>query len=155
MTADDAVVLDILRRCMVARIATLSRSGRPSVNPLYFIYLHGKIWLGTPEWTLAARNVKANPRVSVLFNVEQDPGDRRVLRISGQARVRTDIEAQRSYNPRVARKYVLTPSGIINWLTHPRQLWMRRYYTAQSAQKGVAGVIEVTPELIELVTNHR
>ena len=70
MTADDPVVLDILRRSMVARIATLSRSGRPSVNPLYFIYLNGKIWLGTPEWTLAARNVKADPRVSVLFNVE-------------------------------------------------------------------------------------
>ena len=153
MTADDPVVLDILRRSMVARIATLSRSGRPSVNPLYFIFLNGKIWLGTPEWTLAARNVKADPRVSVLFNVEQDPGDRRVLRISGQARVRTDTDAQRSYNPCVVRKYILTPGGIYNWLTHPRQLWLRRYYTAQSAQKGLAGVIEVTPELIELLTD--
>ena len=153
MTADDPVVLDILRRSMVARIATLSRSGRPSVNPLYFIFLNGKIWLGTPEWTLAARNIKADPRVSVLFNVEQDPGDRRVLRISGQARVRTDTEALRSYNPRVVRKYILTPGGIYNWLTPPRQLWLRRYYTAQSAQKGLAGVIEVTPELIELLTD--
>ena len=154
MTVNDPVVLDILRRSMVARIATLSRGGRPSVNPLYFIFLNGKIWLGTPEWTLAARNVKADPRVSVLFNVEQDPGDRRVLRISGQARVRTDPEAQRSYNPRVVRKYVLTPGGIYNWLTHPRQLWLRRYYTAQSAQKGLAAVIEVTPERIEILNDH-
>jgi general stress protein 26 len=152
MSVEDAVVLDILRRSMVARIATLSRSGRPSVNPLYFIYFNSKIWLGTPEWTLAARNVKADPRVSMLFNVEQDPGDRRVLRVSGQARVRTDSEALRSYNPRVARKYILTRGGITNWLTHPRQLWLRRYYTAQSAQKGLAGVIEVTPEKIELLT---
>ncbi len=154
MIADDPVVLDILRWSMVARIATLSRSGRPSVNPLYFIYLNGKIWLGTPAWTLAARNVKANSRVSVLFNVEQDPGDYRVLRISGQARVRTDREATRSYNPRVARKYILTRGGIYNWLTHPRQLWLRRYYTAQSAQKGLASVIEVTPEQIELITDN-
>ena len=153
MRADDPVVLDILRRSMVARIATLSRSGRPSVNPLYFIYLNGKILLGTPEWTLAARNVKADPRVSVLFNLEQDQEDRRVLRINGQARVRTDAEAQRSYNPRVARKYVLTPAGITNWLTHPRQLWLRRYYTAQSAQKGLAAVIEVTPELVEIIAS--
>ena len=153
MTADDPVVLDILRRSMVARIATLSRSGRPSVNPLYFIYLNGKILLGTPEWTLAARNIKANPRVSVLFNVERDPGDRRVLRIIGQARVRTDADALRSYNPRVALKYILTPGGIYNWLTHPRQLWLRRFYTAQSAQKGLASVIEVTPELIALLTD--
>ncbi len=154
MTADDPVVLDILRRSRVARIATLSHSGRPSVNPLYFIYLKGKIWLGTPEWTLAVRNVIADPRVSLLFNVEQYPGDRRLLRISGQARVRTDPETQRSYNPRVVRKYVLTLGGIFNWLTHPRQLWLRHYYTAQSNRKGLAAVIEVIPERIEILTDY-
>lgn len=154
MIADDPVVLDILRRSMVARIATLSRSGRPSVNPLYFIYLNGQVWLGTPEWTLAARNVKADSRVSVLFNVEKDPGDHRVLRIRGQARVRMDAEAMRSYNLRAARKYVLTPGGIYNWLTHPRQLWLRRYYTAQSSQKGRSAVIDVTPEQFEVLIDN-
>jgi hypothetical protein len=152
MNADDPVVIDILGASMVGRIATLSSNGRPSVNPLYFIFLNGKILLGTPEWTLAARNVKTDPRVSVLFNVEKDPGDHRVLCVTGQAIVRTDAEAFRSYNPRVARKYVLTPGGIYNWLTHPRQLWLRRYYTAQSAQKGSAAVIEVTPEQIDLLS---
>ena len=154
MTADDPLVIEILRRSMVARIATLSRSGRPSVNPLYFIFLDGKIWLGTPVWTLAARNANADSRVSVLFNVEQDPADRRVLRISGQARVRTDAEVLRSYNLSALRKCVLTPRGIINWLAHPRQLWLRRYYTAQSSQKGPAAVIEVTPQQIELLTDN-
>ena len=70
MKADDPAVLDVMRRSMVARIATLSLNGRPSINPLYFVYLNGHIWLGTVEWTLAARNVKAEPRVSVLFEVE-------------------------------------------------------------------------------------
>lgn len=154
MKADDPVVLDLLRRSMVARIATLSRNGRPSVNPLYFIYLNGEIWLGTPEWTLAARNVKANPRVSLLFNVEQDPEDHRILRIHGQARVRTDKEALRSYSLPVVRKYILTPGGVYNWLTHPRQLWLRRYYTAQSHEKGLTGVIVVEPEVIELLTDN-
>lgn len=154
MNLDDPVALDILRRSMVARIATLSHNGRPSVNPLYFIYIDGKIWLGTPEWTLAARNVRADSRVSVLFGIEQDPEDRRILRIRGRAIVRLDKDAQRSYNPRAARKYILTPGGIFNWLTHPRQLWLRRYYTAQSAQKGRACVIEVTPEQVELLTSN-
>src|SRR5215472_6169785 len=112
MNSDDPAVLDILRRCMVARIATLSRMGRPSINPLYFVYHNGRIWLGTSEWTLAARNVKADARVSVLFEVERDRSPRRVLRISGRASVRTDPKAQRSYNLRVARKYVLTLGGI-------------------------------------------
>jgi Pyridoxamine 5'-phosphate oxidase len=151
MKTDDPVVLTIIQRCMVARIATLSRNGRPSINPLYFVYLNGRIWLGTPDWTLAARNVKANPRVSVLFEVEQDPRDHRVLRISGRASIRGDRKVRRSYNLRVARKYILTPGGIHNTLVHIRQLWLRRYYIAQNAQKGRPCVIEVIPEQADLL----
>jgi predicted pyridoxine 5'-phosphate oxidase superfamily flavin-nucleotide-binding protein len=109
MKADDPAVLEVLRRSMVARIATLSRNGRPSINPLYFVQVNRQIWLGTVEWTLAARNVQADPRVRVLFEVERDPSDARVLRIRGRASVRTDWKAQRSYDLRVARKYLLTP----------------------------------------------
>ncbi|MEJ2596876.1 MAG: pyridoxamine 5'-phosphate oxidase family protein [Anaerolineales bacterium] len=153
MQTDDPVALDIIRRCMVARIATLSRNGRPSINPLYFTYLNGRIWLGTPDWTLAVRNVKANPRVSVLFAVERDPRDRRVLRISGPASIRAEQEIRRSYNLRVARKYVLTPGGIYNFLAHIQQLPLRRSYVAQNAQKGRPCVIEVIPEQVELFFN--
>src|SRR6266571_9508710 len=103
MNIDDPAVLGILRRSMVARIATLSRNGRPSINPLNFVYLNGHIWLGTVDRTLAARNVKADPRVSVLFEVEQDRSPH-VLRISGRASVRTEQKVQRSYNLRAARK---------------------------------------------------
>jgi hypothetical protein len=150
MNSDDPAALDILRRCMVARIATLSRSGRPSINPLYFVCVPGCILLGTSEWTLAARNVQADPRVSILFEVERDPSPRRILRISGRARVRTDLKGQHSYNRRVARKYVLTPGGIRHYLDHVRQLKFQRIYHAQAAEKGQACVIEVTPVHVEL-----
>ena len=152
MTSDDPAVLDILRRCMVARIATLSRSGQPGITPLYFVYLNGRIWLGTSEWTRASRNVQADPRVSVLCEVERDPRPRRVLRISGRASVRTDLKGQRSYNRRVARKYVLTPAGIRHYLAHLRQLKLQHLYHAQSAEKGQACVIEVTPLHVELLS---
>jgi hypothetical protein len=145
MNIDDPAMLAVLRRSMVARIATLSRTGRPSITPLYFVAPGGRIWLGTSEWTLAALSVQADPRVSVLFEVEQDPGPRRVLRISGRASVRTDPKAQRSYNLRVARKYVLTPGGIRHYLAHMQQLKLQHTYHAQSAEKGQACVIEVTP----------
>src|SRR5512136_915760 len=149
MQVDDPAVLDIIRRSMVARITTLSGSGRPSINPLYFIYLNGHIWLGTADWTLAARNVKADPRVSVLFNVERDRSDQRVLRISGRAGVNTVREVQRTYELRVARKYILTPGGIRNYLTNLRLLLPMHYYHAQSAAKGLACVIDVIPEYAE------
>ena len=153
MKADDPAALNIIRRCMVARIATLSRNGRPSINPLYFVYLNGRIWLGTPDWTLAVRNVKANPRASVLFEVEQDPRDQRVLRISGRASIRGEQDVRHSYNLRVARKYLLTPGGIHNLLVHLQQLPLRRYYIAQNAQKGRPCVIEVIPEQVELLSS--
>ena len=153
MKADDPAARELLRRAMVARIATLSRNGRPSVNPLYFIQRDDKIWLGTSDWTLAARNVRADPRVSLLFEVERDPGDRRLLRIRGRASVRTDAQVLRPYNLRVAFKYVLTPGGMRNWLSNVRQLRLQGLYRAQSAQKGRACVIEVTPEQVELLVN--
>jgi general stress protein 26 len=155
MKVDDPAVLDVMRRSMIARIATLSRNGRPSVNPLYFVYLNGHIWLGTSDWTLAARNIKADPRVSVLFEVEQDRSPHRVLRIRGRASVRTEQKIQRSYGLRVACKYLLTPGGIRNALAHIRQLPSMHNYHAQSAEKGQSCVIEVTPEQAEFLNDEK
>ena len=145
MNVDDPALLDILRRGMVARIATLSRNGRPNINPLYFVCQNDRIWLGTSEWTLAARNVQADPRVSILFEVERDHSPRRVLRISGRASVRTDRQGQRAYRRQAMRKYALAPAGIGHYLAHVRQLLFMHQYHAQSAQKGQSCIIEVTP----------
>ena len=151
MNIDDPAVSNVLRRSMIARIATLSRSGRPSINPLYFVASHDHLWLSIAEWTLAARNVKADLRVSVLFEVEQAHADYQVLRIS--ARVRTDQEVQRSLNRQVLRKYILTPGGILNYVTHVRLLQAMHSYHAQSAEKGLACVIEVIPEQVEFLNS--
>jgi len=140
---------------MVARIATLSSNGRPSINPLYFIYLNGHIWLGTADWTLAARNVKADHRVSVLFEVEQDHADHRVLRISGRAGVNTDQKVQRLNERLSARKYILTSGGLRNYLTNFRLLLPMHYYHAQSAEKGLPCVIDVIPEQAEFLNDDR
>jgi general stress protein 26 len=153
MRIDDTVVLNILRQSMVARIATVSRHGRPSVNPLYFVYQDGLVWLGTAVWTLAAHNVKANPQVCLLLEIEQETGTKRTLRLTGKASVRTDREIIRSYGFRVARKYVLTAGWIRNALVHFRQLGLQRQYRAQSKRKGQTCVIEFTPEFVELISN--
>ena len=153
MNIDDSAAINVIQRSMIARIATLSRTGRPSINPLYFVYLDDHLWLGTSDWTLAARNVKSDPRVSVLFEVEQDHADHRVLRISGRASVRTDQKVQRSYKLQVMRKYILAPGGIFNYLAHIRQFQAMHYYHAQSAEKGLACVIEVIPEQVEFLSN--
>ena len=147
MKVDDPTVLDVLWRCMVARIATLSSNGRPSINPLYFIYQNGHIWLGTADWTLAARNVKADPRVSVLFEIERDHTDHRVLRISGRASVNTDPQVWRLNERFTACKY--------SYLTHFRLLLPMHDYHAQSAEKGQPCVIDLIPERAEFLNNDR
>ncbi len=151
MTIDDPEALAYLRRSMVARIATLSRSGKPSITSLYFVYAEGHLWLGTDDWTLAARQIKSNPHVSVLLQIEREPGRKRILRITGSAAVKTDAQILRSSDLRLAFKYVLTPGAILNRLAY---LHLRRAlsgYHAQNANKGLRCVIDVTPEQIEFL----
>lgn len=154
MTPDDPAVVDILRRAMVARIATVSRNGRPHVNPLYFVCGNGKIYLGTTDRTLAALNVKADPRVTILFNVEREPDDRRVLRIRGGAMVRTDAGLCRWYRIRDLRKYIFTRRGFGNSLSHARLLPLVRRFVS-SGEKGQECVLEVRPEEVHVLTAPR
>jgi hypothetical protein len=136
---------------MVARIATVSRNGRPHVNPLYFVCRNGKIYLGTVDRTLAALNVKADPRVTILFNIEREPNDLRILRIRGRAKVRTDSRLCRWYVVRDLRKYILSRRGFVNSLAHVRLLPLVRRFVS-SGEKGKECVLEVRPEEAELLT---
>ena len=150
MNPDDPEVVDILRRAMVARIATVSRNGRPHVNPLYFVCGNGKIYLGTTDRTLAALNVKANPRVTILFDIEREPNDWRVLRIHGDATVRTDTRLCRWYMRRDLRKYIFNRRGLGNSLAHARLLPLVRRFVS-SGEKGKECVLEVRSEEAELL----
>lgn len=151
MRPDDPAVTNILRHAMVARIATVSRNGRPHVNPLYFVLGNGRIYLGTTDRTLAALNAKANPRVAILFNIEREPNDRTFVRIRGTANVRTDSRINRWYIPRDLRKYILNRRGLINTLEHARLLPVVRRFV-MSGEKGKACVLEVLPDEAELLT---
>ncbi len=154
MTPDDPAVVDILRRAMVARIATVSRNGRPHVNPLYFVCGKDKIYLGTTDRTLAALNVRADPRVTILFNIESEPNDQRVLRIRGGAVVQTDAGLCRWYRIRDLRKYIFTRRGFGNSLSHARLLPLVRRFVS-SGEKGRECVLEVGPEEADVLTAPR
>jgi hypothetical protein len=119
-------------------------------DPLYFLCGNGKIYLGTTDRTLAALNVKANPRVTILFNIEGEPKDRRVLRIHGGAKVRTDSRLCRWYVRRDLRKYITSRRGLANTLAHARLLPVVRRFVS-SGEKGKECVLEVRPERAELL----
>jgi hypothetical protein len=150
MRFDDPLARRLRRSCRVARIATMSRNGRPSVNPLYNVVSGDEILLGTSTWTLAARNIAADPRVCVVFEAEPGPADR-VLRVTGRAEVRTDRRAVRAFVRGCAQRYVLAPGALRNMVAHGRQHRLRTAYYAQSAARGVTCVIAVRPEHAETV----
>ncbi|MCB9459582.1 MAG: pyridoxamine 5'-phosphate oxidase family protein [Anaerolineaceae bacterium] len=151
MNIDHPEVQMFFRQAMVARISTVSCSGRPSITPLYFNYVNGKIWLGTSTWTLAAREVSNDSHVCILLQYEKQKSDPRILRIMGTATIRTDDAALRLRDRKMALKYVLSPGGLLNHALHLHLFTLVRKYRAQSDEKGPGCVIEVTPQHIEFI----
>jgi hypothetical protein len=137
---------------MVARLATVSRNGRPHVNPIFFVVSDSSIHLGTTTQTLAARNVRANPWVQILFEVEEDPAHRRIVRVDGTASVRIEPEILRSYKRLDFRKYFRSAKGFWMALTHLRQLSLTRSYLSPAGSDARHCVIEVAPTCIEIFT---
>jgi general stress protein 26 len=152
---DQTAAREILDRAMVARLASVSRSGRPHVNPIYFVPRGDRILLGTTMGTLAARNVAANPAVQILLEVEADPEDARVLRIDGTATLRSEPAILRAYKRMDARKYFRSWRGLWMALTHPRRLMLTRRYLSAAGPGSAHCVIEVEPMSFEILTTPR
>jgi hypothetical protein len=153
MTPDDPRVDDIARRAMIARISTMSRNGRPNMNPLWFVWRDGRVYLGTADWTLAARNVTATGRATVLLENERGGAARPMLRMSGRARVLTrGRTGPKFYWRKVALKYFLDVDGLRHMLGNIGKLRLFVTYERQGADRGRGCVIEVSPEHIEFVT---
>lgn len=150
MTLTDRTVQDLVERAMVARLATVSRSGRPHVNPIYFVVHDSKLWLGTTTGTLAARNVEANPIVQVLLEVEQEPAGR-LVRITGRASIRTEPDLLAEYKRRDANKYFRSSRGLLMSLRHPHRLFLTSKYLTTTDPTSRHCVIEVEPTRIELL----
>jgi len=151
MILTDALVQHLLERAMVARMATVSRSGRPHVNPNYFVVDDSRLWLGTTTGTLAARNVAVNPAVQLLFEIEEDPTDSRLMRITGTAAIRTEPDLLKEYKRRDVRKYFRSLRGLLTSLRHLHRVFLTSKYLSTSDPANRHCVIEVEPIRIEIL----
>lgn len=150
-TLADPAIQTVLERGMVARLATMSRSGRPHVSPNYFVLDGSRLWLGTTTGTLTARNVAANPTVRVLVENERDSEDERLVLIAGIATIRTDQGLLREYKRRDARKYFRTLQGLLMSIRHLRRLLLTSRYLSSSDASSRHCVIEIAPTVIEML----
>ncbi len=155
MTVTEEVVRHQVERAMVARLATVSRSGRPHVNPNYFVLDGSRLWLGTMTGTLAVRNVAANPDVQLLVEIEQDPTDTRLVRITGNATVRTEPDVLRKYKRRFARKYFFSLRALLMSIRHVHRLYLTSKYLPTTDPTSRHCVVEVEATRFEILESGR
>jgi hypothetical protein len=139
MNLDDPAIREILDTSLVARVATRSKSGTPALTPLWFVVDRGHLYSGTGRATLAARNAKSFPEISILFDGEAGGARPQILRLHGRAVVRDEMPGMRVMI-RFAFKYYL--GGALCELRNAGLWRLRQRYYAQ----GEAAVIDFVPE---------
>lgn len=94
---------EFLRTMPHAVVATIMQDGRPQLTPNWYLWHDGKVWVSTLDWTVKAKNVKRDPRVTLCI----DPAIRRqnYVQIFGTAEViegdvrEMTLELIRKYEP--------------------------------------------------------
>ena len=131
MNIDDPLVTHVIRNSYVMRLATMSAAGHSTVTPLWFVVDHGRIVAGTAASTIAVRNIRADPRVTLLLDGERAGPSALVLRVRGVGEVNEGMPP-RAAVVRLATKYYLSPNGLRCELRNSRRLRLRQRYYAQS-----------------------
>src|SRR5262245_16567789 len=140
MRPDDPAVRRILRRSMIARIATRSPGIGPFVTPIWFIAEGTQLVMATGEQTVTARNLRFHPELVLLLEADRGSPAGTVLRLRGTGRVRPGFPSLRRLI-RIALKYYVAPGGLRGELANAWRWRLRQRYYAQ----GRPVVIEVTP----------
>ncbi|WP_243420567.1 TIGR03618 family F420-dependent PPOX class oxidoreductase [Micromonospora globispora] len=66
-TAPGPELLDRLDRERIVWLCTLRRDGSPHLTPVWYLFRDDGWWIATTERTVKARNVAADPRVSLAL----------------------------------------------------------------------------------------
>ena len=79
---------EFLETARVARLATVSGGGSPHAVPICPLFEKGLFYLGTDRETVKVRNLRANPRVALVFDdYTEDWRHLRGVLVEGEARV--------------------------------------------------------------------
>lgn len=138
-----------LRQSMIARLATQSPSGVPRLTPLWFVVDRDRFYMNCRAHSPAAKDIRADAHVVVLFRQDRSMHSPRTLGITGTARFLMTSAINRRMYMLFALKYHLSPGGLRNLLLGLGSLRNRLLYYRERA--GEAGTIEVTPERIDLL----
>ncbi|NQW16634.1 MAG: PPOX class F420-dependent oxidoreductase [Chloroflexi bacterium] len=105
MTSDE--VDELLAERHVAIITTLNRDGSPQSTPVWYMPEADTIWVIADQDSLKVRNLRRDPRVSIMIATDSSPYRYVVFR--GEARLR-DIEVL-ELPTRMAKRYLGKAGG--------------------------------------------
>jgi nitroimidazol reductase NimA-like FMN-containing flavoprotein (pyridoxamine 5'-phosphate oxidase superfamily) len=94
---------EFLETARVARLATVTPDGGAHAVPICPLFEKGLFYLGTDRETVKVRNLRANPRVALVFDdYTEDWRHLRGVLVEGEARV---VRAFRSVRAHLYRKF--------------------------------------------------
>jgi hypothetical protein len=146
MRPDDPLVGHYPVNSLVMRLATVSGRDIPSLTPIWFVVMDGRLVASTAATTVAARNIAAEPRVTILLDGEKAGSSELVLRLRGTGEVHHGLPPW-GVLARFAGKYYLSPGGLRSELGHVDRWGLRRRYYAQSDPVWLA----IQPTAAELI----
>ncbi|MBE3067305.1 MAG: pyridoxamine 5'-phosphate oxidase family protein [Chloroflexi bacterium] len=91
LTQDEIEIF--LSRPLIARLGTINEDGTIHIAPIYFKYEKGEFILGTQKVSRRVRNIKRNPKVTLLID-DPTPPFKAVL-VYGQAELEYDDVVQK------------------------------------------------------------
>jgi len=84
---------EYLSKPILARIATVGKSGKPYIAPVWFIYEDGELLMSTGRGSVKIRNLKANPAAAVSIDTTEGGFQSKGVIMRGRAEVEEDPEA--------------------------------------------------------------
>lgn len=132
----DSIVQQLLTGRYIASLATNQRDGSIHMVAVWYWYEGGRIYIATSTRTRKARNVQADPKLSLMID-SRDPAASYGVTVVGTAELLTG-DTSRNWNARVHQKYLskdaladprvgpvfatwddltiqITPSAVISW----------------------------------------
>jgi PPOX class probable F420-dependent enzyme len=89
---------ELVSKPLFSKIATIGKDGTPQITPTWFTFENGKFIVVTPEKSVKIRNLRRDPRVSILV----DDGYKYVA-IKGRAKINTSRNVERDTERQVVR----------------------------------------------------
>lgn len=115
------------------QLATIDEEGYPNIQPIWFYYDNGKIYLGTQKGTKKVQNIRRDPS-KIYFSIDDENYPYRGVKGRGEAKISEDMQKNVAIMEKISRKYLGT-------LDHPLAKMLM-----DNARNGTEVVIEIEPK---------